>query len=309
MPNPAEANSLRQTTSSQDLPLMDETMLSQLPGSLLPGYLDIVILAQVTDLYFLGEIVQAVTVFDLLGWLMSVTANPNPPATVTAATEENFHLPYLTLFARWCVVLSDACAKDRKPDIKGSSKKQDEKAVPTMVTLAYFDAHDIDKPPRATSGPSPTSHPMVFLGSTLGLSRIKHDWALPVRLRKLNRLYFVPEDPEMDPGDPSNASTAEERQVMQYGMCAETLFWIFAAHVTGRAGAGYVNLSSLSFHSLSFYVSLLFCLSKQQGAKESQNSKISPVSPWFCPASYEIGEEVGRKQNVVFDSNSVGDII
>jgi hypothetical protein len=237
--------------ASMSRPLMEPPMLTQFSSTPLRDHLRyFVYLASVTDLPFMGELVGAITVFDLLGWLMSVTANPDNPPNTTA-TELNFHLPYLTLFARWCILLSTACVADRKVDIKGSARKQDQKALPVMVSIAYFDYHSINTRTQASTSPRPPAHPMVFMGSTLGLSSMKTHWAWPARLRTLGQYYYIPETPNDSKASRDSSNTADsastEREVVQYGACAETMFWELVAQMTGREGRRYECSLSPSF--------------------------------------------------------------
>lgn len=114
----------------------------------------------------------------------------------TTATELNFHLPYLTLFARWCVLLSNACVADRKANIKGSATKQDQKAIPVTVSTAYFNCYHIGMTPQPPTEPRPLSHPIVFMGASLGLSSAKSIWAWPARLRSLRKLFTTSQKPQ-----------------------------------------------------------------------------------------------------------------
>ena len=240
-----EERSISEMTEMERLmmshPLMEPPMLNHFSQNPPPDHSRYsVFLANVTDLPFMDEFVGATTIFDLLGWLMSVTANPDPPPNTTA-TELNFHLPYLTLFARWCVLLSNVCVADRKADIKGSATKQDQKAIPVMVSTAYFDYYHIGMTPQPSTEPRPLSHPIVFMGAALGLSSAKSIWAWPARLRSLRKFYYIPKtsvDKETRPSSlPDIApSTPAEREVIQYGACAETIFWILAAEMSGREG-------------------------------------------------------------------------
>jgi hypothetical protein len=60
----------------------------------------------------------ASTLFDLLGWILSITAKP-PPGT-TEVTEKDFFLPLAAVFAQWCRTLIPR------------------KYAPNMVHLAYW---------------------------------------------------------------------------------------------------------------------------------------------------------------------------
>ena len=214
-------NNKAEMTSNSSLPLIDSHIsFAHLPGALPDKFWENIVFSSETGLWFMGEMIEAYTVYDLLGWVMSVTATPVPPPGL-AVTEQTFYLPYLALFARWCILLAETCVTDRNPNVKGTDKIKNRKAVPAMVTVVYVEAQDISqlRPPSAGAQPA---YPVLLLGSTLGLISIRDPWVAPSRKRKLKRYYYFPDE----------AQTKNE--VMNYGECAETLSWLWLARVTGR---------------------------------------------------------------------------
>ena len=119
-----------------------------------------------------------------------------------------------------------------------------------MVFVAYFDCYDIGRMSQSPLDHRSSSHPIVVLGATLGISKGREIWSHPGRLRYLDHVYFVPEPPRivtndvptnLDEGPVPNEAVPNEvatpKVVMNYGTCAETVFWILGAELTGRKGA------------------------------------------------------------------------
>ena len=152
------------------------------------------------------------TVFDVLGWLLSVCSEPP-----TNATDRTYYLPLLSLFGRWCRLLGR------------------EVNTPPMVHIAWF---------KGKSGKM-----LVLLGSTIGSIDVPLRQSAVERERQseLIALHFKPRDEEGQlvkadkyicrAGEIVNElfklnpqENAEEwvKNGNGYGICAETFFYIVA---------------------------------------------------------------------------------
>lgn len=122
------------------------------------------------------------TAFDMLGWVMSVTAKASVDPKGSPGENPNalnFYLPLLALYANWCRKLAFA-----EPGGTG-------KEIPRMVHLAYTGPH-ADFGPNATS----RSHLSVLIGATVGendyrgnnIIRVRQDRMLQAGLQPSLRL-------------------------------------------------------------------------------------------------------------------------
>jgi len=157
---------------------------------------------------FLGIPVAALTIYDLLGWLLSVTTSPPPSLSGAQPLELGYYLPLLSMYAKWVLVFSEECNSDREVS-SGTPAKQDIAAQPGMVSIAYFDLS------KAGGASGPDKGTCVMLGSTIGNPIARPTTIMTNRQQEMSELY-VPDHPQ-----PSLQPTA-------FGKCAETAFWIFA---------------------------------------------------------------------------------
>ena len=135
------------------------------------------------------------TVFDMLGWLLSVT---NIPAA--GAEPRTWYLQLLTLYARWCIVL--AGNKD---------------GIPPMVHISWF--------------PGAKSPKVVLLGSTIGkipditrgpkTASFKAMTIINERQRYMTEAGFVSQK-----GQEVDIKNAVDGK--GFGICAETFFYLVA---------------------------------------------------------------------------------
>lgn len=173
------------------------------------------------------------TVFDFLGWFLSVTCHPPP-----TATNKNYYLPLVAMYARWCVTLALAA------NVQGQ---------PQMVHIARI--------------PIPKKPDMLILGSTTGTFVNRILVAVGERQENLEAEGIPPPDPgqripgealgnlvkklssennpEIYANEPINTNPpaselavtyVDDNGVEQklkgndnYGSCAETFFYLYAA--------------------------------------------------------------------------------
>jgi hypothetical protein len=145
---------------------------------------------------FCGTLLDTFTVFDLLGWLLSVTARPLVPPN-TPMTDFNFYLPLCALFAKWCATISHACKQDVDTAL-GSE-------VPPMVSIAYWTFPQKTTLARFTATPGSR---YMLLGATLGAAVARTQIFVPQRQRYMTDIGY------RSPGK-------------NFGKCAESLFFIF----------------------------------------------------------------------------------
>ncbi len=160
------------------------------------------------------------TVFDVLGWLLSVCSEP--PAN---ATDRTYYLPLISLFGRWCRVLGG------------------EVNTPPMVHIAWF---------KGKSGKM-----LVLLGSTIGVidTPLRQSAVERERQSELIALHFEPKkaDGQLVKADKyicrkgeivneffkvSPQANAKDwvKSGRGYGICAETFFYIVARQYVFSGG-------------------------------------------------------------------------
>ncbi|KAL8789509.1 MAG: hypothetical protein Q9213_001122 [Squamulea squamosa] len=142
------------------------------------------------------------TVFDILGWIMSVTWRAAPPTG--SSTSRNFFMPLLALYARWCRVISG----NRRND---------------MVHVAWYTgAGQVER---------------IILGSTIGAPSLNLDLkdtsdvesksmakfmnVCRERQEYLNEAGLHAHNPNQDVTEAGKAGSGG------YGLCAETFFFIY----------------------------------------------------------------------------------
>lgn len=150
---------------------------------------------------FEGVLLPINTIYDLLGYIMSVTFK-NCPATSTS-TARNYYMPLLSLYAKWCRILSPT-----NDDLKKNK----------MVHITWF--KDTEQPYR------------ILLGSTvgqtdLGAAGIATDNAADSRdlakqkVIKNDRRNFLTEAG-------FDAPLSNSKKILtNFGSCAETFFFVY----------------------------------------------------------------------------------
>ena len=92
---------------------------------------------------YLGIPLAAVTIYDLLAWLLSVTTRPTQRATGQVVEGElRLYIPLLAMYAKWGHLMSLHCTADRTPPPPKKNPTQaklNKMAVPEMVSIAWFD--------------------------------------------------------------------------------------------------------------------------------------------------------------------------
>jgi hypothetical protein len=81
--------------------------------------------------FFDGALLSLDTMFDRLGWLLSITAHP--AKTETSVTEANFFLPLLGLYGKWVQVLSISVTKKAEEETRLSLHN-----FPGMLQISYW---------------------------------------------------------------------------------------------------------------------------------------------------------------------------
>lgn len=109
---------------------------------------------------FEGVSLPVNTVYDLLGWIMSVS-HGYAVATSTS-TERNYYLPMLALYAKWCRLLTPTNERNG------------------MVHISWFNSTSDSSTPRNC----------ILLGSTIGSPNVDDD------LLDLKLTILGPNDPE-----------------------------------------------------------------------------------------------------------------
>lgn len=136
------------------------------------------------------------TLFDILGWVMSILGLALPNAT---STSRNYYMPLLSLYSRWCRVISQSRANE-------------------MVHIAWY-----------------TNSPRIVFGSTIGTPRTDIIPAPDVQQRLMAKTTMITRERQRDL-DESGLQAANANQYVHadgtagvggYGLCAETCFWIY----------------------------------------------------------------------------------
>ncbi|KAL8789007.1 MAG: hypothetical protein Q9195_007027 [Heterodermia aff. obscurata] len=138
------------------------------------------------------------TVFDMLGWLLSVT---NIPAD--SAQPRTWYLQLLALYAKWCIVLAG-----------------NQSGIPPMVHISWF--------------PGAKSQKVVLLGSTIG--RIPElNWAEPAPKTASFKAMTIINERQRYMADagfvPQQGQEVDIRRAVNgkgFGICAETFFYLVA---------------------------------------------------------------------------------
>ena len=161
------------------------------------------------SLPFNGVRMPTATIYDFLGWILSITARPAGPAP---PNPRNYYLPLLAMLGRWCQIVSPPPKKN----------------IPGMVSIAWFPAKtEIKVLMGSAIGDIPTN-----IGRVTGQDRKQRDIVEYINSRALNvsrarvewlqRAGLTPADPAQLP----NPDGDEGRK--GFGKCAETFFWIYA---------------------------------------------------------------------------------
>lgn len=218
------------------------------------------------DVVFDGAKLPIFTVFDALGWILSITAKP--PVGTTEVTEENFFIPLLALFSKWAQTFSM-----KTKGVEGEEVETD-KEFPAMIHISYWQdlkskevvtllgstpglgAPNVGdglskkqleekeekekKKGKGNAGPDPEPN----LDDNLKSSRSYV--VIQGRQKMLQELGFEPTGldrtgktptpsdnddpgfPEIDHGDKLVEANDGKEQDIGYGRCAETFFYIWA---------------------------------------------------------------------------------
>lgn len=149
------------------------------------------------------------TVYDLLGWLLSVMSTPGR-LSANIKSETEYCLLLLSVYAKWELQIAAECTAGTK----GASSIFLPQNYPQMVSIAYFHLDHA----KATSG-----NKLILLGSTMGEFKETASHVVPIRQRMMQDLYFVPANVDQ-------LGDAQQKKQGQpgFGKCAETNFWLFA---------------------------------------------------------------------------------
>jgi hypothetical protein len=144
---------------------------------------------------------NAFTIFDLLGWVFSITAWPQ--ALPSEVNESNFYVPHLAVFARWCGIIANICTKD----VSGDKVK-----IPVMASIAYF---QIPVHAGIRGVPIKDGQVYVMVGATIGAALVRESVIRADRRQNLDSLQF------------HGPLDANGQIVANYGSCSETNFYLF----------------------------------------------------------------------------------
>lgn len=164
---------------------------------------------------YCGVTIITETVYDLLGWLLSVMSTPGRLSANTKS-ETEYCLLLLSVYAKWELRIAAECTAGAKSakDARAAQEIFLPGTYPQMVSIAYF---NLDRA-EATSG-----NKLVLLGSTMGDFKETASHVVPIRQKMMQDLYFVPDNVNQL-GDAKRNSPGQPG----FGKCAETNFWLFA---------------------------------------------------------------------------------
>ena len=187
------------------------------------------------DTWQLGQ-----TVYDALGWVLSVTAFPEAGHS-PSDLERIFYLPLLAVYGKWCRILTFPSgpptertkatqdlssakiealkAEKTDPEIKAiisanrTSLHEDDVDAPSMFAISRFT--DISK------------SNIVMLGATPGAYRFRSYDTVRERQARLMERGFIPNVPDgLAFKDKEGAEGTNDNSV-NYGTCAETSFYLY----------------------------------------------------------------------------------
>ena len=139
-------------------------------------------------LAFDGVDLPMITIYDYLAWLLSVLGSSELEGV--EKTAQNYYLPLLALFSRWCTIISNLIKFDSLP----------------MVHIAWWDKN-------------------ILLGATLGdVPEVPSGGPKPWTTRQ--QIYIQPRQTIMDGLGFQQPPPNVRKQ--NYGRCAETFFFIVA---------------------------------------------------------------------------------
>ena len=193
------------------------------------------------DAYFRERILPAQTIYDALGWILSLTA---VPSQIVHNLDRFFYLPLLAVYGKWCKILTATAEERPEPPRRYNPEaiklpidpnEQNIQGNPVMAISWFSDFHE------------PTQ---VILSSTIGTNWYRSHNIIRVRQQKLLDREFQPDNPEtlVDNNVWGNEySAADDHQSRGYtkmnangvaetlfypkvhfGVCAETSFFLVA---------------------------------------------------------------------------------
>lgn len=214
---------------------------------------------------FCGVKLMAQTSFDLLGWVLSVTAEPS-----RTATELDYYLPLLSMYAKWCATVAFSCLRDargftdpgRTPNPNAPEPRPETMnppagpSQPNFPTIGFSrvpgQAPQSNLPPAEPPGakeplsepnslvpgvvvPNMVSiaifelpeaqQPHILLGCTIGVSRER---ATSITVNRQKALKGSPLYTVTKAMEPQVADGFGDDGKPGFGKCAETAFFIFA---------------------------------------------------------------------------------
>ena len=188
------------------------------------------------------------TVYDALGWVLSVTALPEAGPEARLSSKEHmerfFYLPLLAVYGRWCRILTfpDGTPTSKvkvtqalsNAEINDLKRLNDDPEVRAIILANHTTLHEdiVDSPSMFaitwftdTKGSS-----IVIMGATPGAYRFRSYDTVRERQARLMERGFEPDAPEglafQHPEGIEGRAEGKSGSI-NYGSCAETSFYIY----------------------------------------------------------------------------------
>ena len=164
---------------------------------------------------FGGSYLIAQTLYDALGWILSVTATPRITTTASAPPDMDrlFYMPLLAVYARWCEILTFSVSAG-KPTTDATTPAKDKIKGSSMIAGVWF----------ADS----TGKQLTILGSTPGVFRFRGFHVVSERQQQLLYRKYIPQRPQALTLSNPDGAEAEYPNNTNFGVCAETFFYLYA---------------------------------------------------------------------------------
>jgi hypothetical protein len=190
---------------------------------------------------FEGVLLPVSTIFDSLGWVLSITAKPKPGTE--EVTEKNFFLPLAAVFAQWCRTLIPRkyaptmihlaywkdVATGKLLTLLGSTPGS---AAPThgLVDTAFAVAKKTarEKAEKAAKDAGKTAVEIKKAGKAAKVTQSARSYVF-IRERQ-NLLKEVDLKPTKGLEDEQEVDKSGNEMDIGYGRCAETFFYIWAGN-------------------------------------------------------------------------------